>query len=77
MLSNTTQFSLLSQQTKNKQIGSCRYTFSSNHKINKSLCGLCFWAPDRPVSFGTNPQNPKLTNPKQFWAKLLDPKPKN
>ena len=31
----------------------------------------------RPVSFGTKPQNPKLTNPKQFWAKLLDPKPKN
>ena len=23
-----------------------RYTFLSNHNINKSLCGLCFWAPD-------------------------------
>ena len=36
-----------------------------------------FWVLDRPVSFGTKPQNPKLTNPKQFWAKLLDPKPKD
>ena len=54
MLSNTTQFSLLSQQTKNKQIGSCRYTFSSNHKINKSLCGLCFWAPDPLIGPGDN-----------------------
>ena len=25
---------------------SFRYTFSSNHNIHKSLCGLCFWAPD-------------------------------
>ena len=23
-----------------------RYTFSSNHNIHKSLCGLCFWASD-------------------------------
>ena len=23
-----------------------RYTFSSNHNIYQSLCGLCFWAPD-------------------------------
>ena len=32
---------------------------------------------NRPVSFGTKPQNPKLTNPKQFWTKLMDPKPKD
>ena len=25
---------------------SIRYTFSSNHNIHKSLCGLCFCAPD-------------------------------
>ena len=23
-----------------------RYTFSSNHNIHKSFCGLCFWASD-------------------------------
>ena len=23
-----------------------RLIFSSNHNINKSLCGLCFWAAD-------------------------------
>ena len=23
-----------------------RCTFSSNHNIHKSLCGLCFWSPD-------------------------------
>ena len=23
-----------------------RYTFSSHHNVHKSLCGLCFWAPD-------------------------------
>ena len=23
-----------------------RWTFSSNHNIHKSLCGLCFWSPD-------------------------------
>ena len=23
-----------------------KYTFLSNHNIHKSLCGLCFWAPD-------------------------------
>ena len=23
-----------------------KYTFLSNHYIHKSLCGLCFWAPD-------------------------------
>ena len=25
---------------------SIRYTFSSNHNIHKSSCGLCFCAPD-------------------------------
>ena len=23
-----------------------RYTFSTNNKVHKSSCGLCFWAPD-------------------------------
>ena len=28
------------------KIALCRYTLSSNRNIHKSLCGLCFWAPD-------------------------------
>ena len=34
---------------KNKVVSHCirfRYTFSSNHNIQKRSCGLCFWAPD-------------------------------
>ena len=31
----------------------------------------------RPVGIGTKPQNPRLGNPKLFWAKLFDPKPQN
>ena len=35
------------------------------------------WGHIRHAEFWAKPQNPKLVNPKQFWAKLLDPKPQN
>ena len=33
----------------NMYIGNFRYTFSPNHNVHKSLCGLCFWAPDHLI----------------------------
>ena len=42
-----------------------RYTFSSNHNIHKSLCGLCFWASVLSKIYqskGLKPQNKGHTN---------------
>ena len=45
-----------------------RYTFSSNYNIHKSLCGLCFWAPDHLIDSkiyrlkGLEPKNKGRTN---------------
>ena len=35
-----------------------RYTFLSNHNVHKSLCGLCFWAPQPLIGPGTHKQSP-------------------
>ena len=32
--------------------------FLSNHNIHKSLCGLCFWAPDALIGPGAHEQSP-------------------
>ena len=32
--------------------------FMSNHNVHKSLCGLCFWAPDPLIGPGANEQSP-------------------
>ena len=36
----------LIQILKINELGHARHTFSSNYNVHKSLCGLCFWAPD-------------------------------
>ena len=35
-----------------------RYTFSSDHNVHKSSCGLCFWAPHPLIGPGTHEQSP-------------------
>ena len=43
------------------------YFFSSNHNIHKSLCGLCFWAPDASNMIDFS---------KIYQLKVLEPKNK-
>ena len=50
-----------------KVVRKIRYTFSSNHNVHKSLCGLCFWAPD-----ALN----RIDYSKIYQLKVLEPKNK-
>ena len=33
-----------------KVLHMCRYSFSSNHNVHKSLCDLCIWSPDPVIN---------------------------